>query len=220
VSTHGGRTFDRIVRFDPRSRDYPIRALVDGRPRRSYTWRCDAWLDQGREGACTGFAVSHEAAARPVAVPGITNAVARQVYIRARQLDDIPGEDYDGSTVLGAMKAGLERGWYSEYRWAFGEGDLALAVGYAGPAVLGVSWYEGMMEPDPLGVIRPAGRVVGGHAILCVGYSKPLARYRLRNSWGRGWGRNGDCFISARDLSRLLQAGGEACIPVVRKGGT
>lgn len=212
-----GRTFDRMVRFDERSRAYPIRALLaaDAAPR-SYTWRCEAWLDQGSEGACTGFSVSHEAAARPAVVRGITDATARAVYERARQLDEWPGEAYEGSSVLGAMKAGKERGWYGEYRWAFGEADLRLAVGYKGPAVLGVNWYAGMMDADAAGRINVSGRVLGGHAILCNGFNVKTGLYRLHNSWGRGWGVNGECFVTVADMQRLLREEGEACIPVRR----
>lgn len=211
------RTFDRLVKFDAKSKAYPIRELITaGLPLRSYTWRCNTWLDQGSEGACTGFAVTQEAAARPCVVPNLTNKIARQVYNRAKQLDEWPGEDYEGSSVLGAIKAGTERCWYREYRWAFGEEDLAMAIGYKGPAVLGINWYEGMMEPDGNGFIYPTGQVLGGHAILCNGFNKKLGRYTLHNSWGEGWGRYGECFITRIDMNRLLREQGEACIPVIR----
>lgn len=214
---HGSRTFDRVVRFDERSRNYPIRALLkaDIKPR-SYTWACPVWLDQGSDGACTGFAVSHEAAARPVMVKGITYKVAMEVYRRAQQLDEYPGENYEGSSVLGAIKAGTERKWYLEYRWAFGEEDLMLAVGHHGPAVIGINWYESMFNPDTKGVIIVGGQVVGGHAILCNGFNVKTGLYRLHNSWGKGWGVNGEAFISRASMARLLKEEGEACIPVTR----
>jgi hypothetical protein len=204
-------------RFDEASRAYPIRTLISSAKPRSYTWACPAWLDQGREGACTGFAVAHEAAARPVPIKGITAVVAQSVYERARQLDEWEGEDYEGSSVLGAIKAGKERGWFGEYRWAFGEADLRLAIGHKGPAVIGVNWYEGMAEPDATGLIRKEGALVGGHAILVNGFNVRTNRYRLHNSWGEDWGINGECFLSAEDMAALLNERGEACIPVVRK---
>lgn len=210
------RTFDRLVKFDERSRAYPIRTMIAADRPRSYTWRCDLNLDQGSEGACTGFSVSHEAAARPVCVTGITNQTAQAIYYRARQIDEWPGENYDGSSVLAAMKAGKELGWYDEYRWAFGESDLALAVSRKGPAVLGINWYEGMGRPDANGIITVSGQVHGGHAILCNGYNAKTRMYRLHNSWGKSWGINGECFISASDIARLLSEHGEACIPVKR----
>lgn len=210
------RKLDRVVKFDERSRAFPIRALIAADTPRSYTWRCDVNLDQGSEGACTGFSVSQEAAARPKVVKGITNQIAIEVYHRARQIDEWPGEDYDGSSVLAAMKAGMERKWYKQYRWAFGEADLALAIGRAGPAVLGINWYEGMFDTDAAGMISPTGEIAGGHAILCNGYNVKKKLYRLHNSWGSSWGINGEAFISAADMSRLLKEDGEACIPVVR----
>lgn len=212
---------DRVPHFDPRSRAFPaVVGLGDKRPR-SYSWAIGVTLDQGMEGACAGFAVAHEAAARPAPVPGVTEDVARGVYHRARELDEWPGEDYEGTSVLAAVKAGAERGWYVEYRWAFGEEDLALALGYHGPAILGIRWYEGMHNPDASGLIRPTGALSGGHAILCRGISLRHDVYRLHNSWGELWGvERGDCFISRADMARLLHEDGEACIPVVRKLGS
>lgn len=214
------RTFDRRPSFDERSRAFPVRAmLAPGRPRRSYTWRCPVNLDQGAEGACAGMAVAHEAAARPVEVANVCNSTARAIYKRAQQLDEWPGEGYSGTSVLAAIKAGAERGWYKEYRWAFSEEDLALAVGYQGPAVLGLPWYEGMSAPDTAGIIHPDGKVLGGHAILCIGYSIKTHLYRLHNSWGPRWGKWGDCFLSDANMAWLLRDGGEACIPVKRGKG-
>ena len=212
------RIFGRLVQFDERSRQFPIRALVADKPRRSYTWRVYTVLDQGAEGACTGFSVTHEAAARPCVVKGLTNDAARKIYYRARQIDEWPGENYEGSSVLAAIKAGMEKGWYTEFRWAFSETDLALAVGYKGPAVLGINWYEGMCDTDSKGIIKPTGEILGGHAILCNGYSIKTGLYRLHNSWGQGWGINGECFIHKDDLASLLKDQGEACIPVIRGG--
>lgn len=215
------RVLDRVVRFDERSRGYGIRAIMKkGAVPRSYTWACKLWLDQGVDGACTGFSVCHEAAARPVEVKGLNAKVAEAVYHRARELDEWEGEDYEGSSVLGAIKAGAERHWYDEYRWAFGEDDLMLAVGHHGPAVLGINWYESMFEPSAHGVLRVGGEIAGGHAILCNGFNVKTGMYRLHNSWGKSWGIDGEAFVSRKDMARLLKEQGEACIPVKRSKGS
>lgn len=208
---------DRIPEFDPKSRQFPIREITPDKPKPySWSWRCKALLDQGSEGACTGFATVHEAIAYPAPWLDLTEADAKEIYYRARQLDDYPGEDYSGSSVLGAVKAGMEKGWYVEYRWAFSEEDLLLAVSHEGPAILGVNWYADMHDPDDKGFITVGGEQTGGHAILCRGVSLKRDAYLLHNSWGKDWGKNGECWISRPDMVRLLAESGEACIPIVR----
>jgi hypothetical protein len=211
------RTFDRVPQFDPKSLRFSIRSLVAAKPRRSYTWSVPVKLDQGPEGACVGFGWSHEIAARPKPDPTITNDYAFNVYHRAQQLDEWPGENYEGSSVLAGAKAVMELGKLREYRWALGPGsvaaenDLALAVGYKGPAVMGTYWYEGMMEPDVDGYLRPTGEILGGHCYLVHGYNVKYG-YKIWNSWGTGFYG----FITPADMVTLLGNDGEACIPIVR----
>jgi hypothetical protein len=231
------RVLNRVVHFDERSRSFPATAGIEENPFRSYTWRCNAWNDQGREGACVGFAWSHELAARPAEYP-TDAAFAQKIYQRAKQLDPWPGEDYDGTSVLAGAKAVKEmvglagKPLIEEYRWAFGIEDVLRVLGYRGPLVLGLNWYEGMFDPDVNGFIRPTGAILGGHAILARavkivwrnGHGPATVEnldteksfVTLRNSWGRDWGIGGDCRISVLDLNILLREQGEACVPTVR----
>lgn len=39
----------------------------------------------------------------------------------------------------------------------------------------------------------------------------------LRNSWGKSWGKDGDCYISFEDLGNLLKQRGECCFLMKRK---
>jgi hypothetical protein len=208
------RTFDWRPRFDPRSLNFPIRTVTP-EVLRSYTWSCGVHLDQGQEGACVGFAWSHDIAARPK-VHTVTYQDAEAVYNRAKQIDEWPGESYEGTSVLAGAKAVQELHLLGEYRWAFSMNDVALAVGHHGPAVLGIWWYEGMWDPDDAGLVHATGEKVGGHAILCNGVNVTRRLFRLHNSWGNQWGRNGDCYVSFEDMDRLLNDEGEACVPVVR----
>lgn len=67
-------------------------------------------LDQGTEGACTGFALATVANCllRLRAVKPDRNPVSpRMLYELARRYDEWPGEDYSGSSARGAMK-----GWH------------------------------------------------------------------------------------------------------------
>lgn len=209
------RILDRRVSFDERSRQYPIRELLTTTRPRSYTWSVGTWLDQGTEGACVGFAWAHERAARPVARPA-TETDARALYRHAQTLDEWPGENYDGTSVLAGAKASTARGWLTEYRWAFNLNDALAAISRHGPCVLGIDWYTGMFDPDPDGFLHPDGPLAGGHAILAVGVNVNRRTVTLHNSWGRGWGVDGKAKLSWDDLGFLLSEQGECCVPVRR----
>ncbi|WP_415855936.1 C1 family peptidase [Sinomonas sp. G460-2] len=69
-----------------------------------------------------------------------------------------------------------------------------LAAGY--PFVFGFTVYESFesqqvaqsgIAPMP----APNEQVLGGHAVVAVGYDNTSQRFRVRNSWGTGWGQAG-----------------------------
>ena len=69
-----------------------------------------------------------------------------------------------------------------------------LAAGY--PIVFGFTVYESFESSKvaKTGILdMPAKdeKVVGGHAVLCVGYDDGAQRFTVRNSWGAQWGMNG-----------------------------
>ena len=81
---------------------------------------CDkvpAILDQGKEGACTGFALAavinfqlHSRNVRRAVSP-------RMLYEMARRYDEWPGEEYEGSSARGAMKGWVAHGVCSQDTW-------------------------------------------------------------------------------------------------------
>lgn len=218
---------DRLPRWDVRNEDYLVRPLLramEVKIPRSYTWSVPITLDQGSEGACVGFGWTHELAARPVQVAGLTAAFAREkVYWEAQRIDpwdggSYPGASprYEGTDVLSGAKVLQAAGYFKEYRWATTLNDLILAVGYKGPVVLGVNWYEGMFDADSDGFIHASGNLAGGHCILAYGVSVKGKYVKLWNSWGPSWGVGGACKVSFEDTERLLGEFGEACIPSSR----
>ncbi|WP_334173020.1 C1 family peptidase [Sinomonas sp.] len=69
-----------------------------------------------------------------------------------------------------------------------------LAAGY--PFVFGFTVYESFESQDVAqsGVApmpAPNEQVLGGHAVVAVGYDNASQRFRVRNSWGTGWGQGG-----------------------------
>jgi C1A family cysteine protease len=69
-----------------------------------------------------------------------------------------------------------------------------LADGY--PFVIGFTVYESFESPQvaktgKLNMPAANEQVVGGHAVLVVGYDNTAKRFIVRNSWGDGWGLKG-----------------------------
>ena len=81
-------------------------------------------LDQGQEGACTGFGLA-------TVVNYLLNSFkranyrdrapvsARMLYEMARRYDEWPGENYEGSSARGAMKGWHKHGVCSEKLWPY-----------------------------------------------------------------------------------------------------
>jgi len=213
------RTLDWTPNFDPQSVPYRL-ALLDcyriGGHKRSIQRTKKVWLDQGVEGACTGFGAAHVEALSPRSRLDIDNSHARKVYLEARRQDEWPGEDYDGSSVNGAMKALRLFGRIKSYRWAFSMDEVRHGLSYHGAAEIGVWWMTGMFHPDMNGFIHPTGVKEGGHALALSGYRlfSGHRAYRLDNSWGEDWGQKGGAWIWEDDLEMLRTDDGEIAFPV------
>ena len=246
-STTEDPRLDRLVQFDEASRGYAaVQALpADAKPR-TKVWGLSWLLDQGREGACTNFALSHNRLGSPGprklgATLAEVEALARRLYGRSKQLDPWPGEAYEGTSMLAACKAWREAALLAEYRWAFGVDDLVLSLGHLGPCVLATEWREGMSDPGRTGLLDTTGRKVGGHAYDAAGvvlYPERSTVWRDTgvkgeplvvgpNSWGphrsprerpfgREWGRNGWWAMRVSQVSELLRLDGEAVVPLDR----
>lgn len=202
--THDER-LDRLYEEDWRSLNHLVgqrttkRGLVlDQHQPRSYTYRCELWLDQGVEGACVSTGCGHEAAARPVEVQGITFPWCREnIYHPAQHEDPWRGcslgqrcpiepmsESYEGTSVLAGVKQLQRLGFVTSYVWAITLKEAILGLGYFGPAILGFNWYEGMFDTDADGFIHPTGRLMGGHCLLAQAVK---IVYKDRPSWKNFW---------------------------------
>lgn len=222
------RRLDWISRHDGKSLDFPVSTMLARRARPTFMWHGSPKekIDQGREGACVGFAWTNSLLALPLrrALPKPANDFALNVYKSAQKIDQWEGENYSGTSVLAGAKVIKMGGYINEYRWAFSVDDILGALAFTGPVVLGIPWYDSMYRTSPDGLITVSGTKVGGHAILATGYGAHTFKIngqkttievvRLRNSWGPSYGIKGDGYIRFDDLANLLKGGGEACIPI------
>ncbi|MEI7614380.1 MAG: peptidoglycan-binding protein [Betaproteobacteria bacterium] len=123
-------------------------------------------LDQGQEGACTGFGLAcviNYLRWRAAAMPKKLESVSpRMLYKFARRFDEYEGEDYDGSSCRGALKGWYLNGVCLESKWPHGTGDNALPLsGWDSDAIertLGV-YYR--IDPQSITDIQAAIQEVG-----------------------------------------------------------
>ena len=183
-------------------------------------------LDQGKEGACTGYGlatVAHYLLRRRKIIPDQRSVSPKMFYEMAKRYDEWPGEDYSGSSARGAMK-----GWYKH--GVCGE-DCYKATGKLNDAItadalqrpLGayyrvnhkdlVAMHSAMAEVGILyatsivhggwdnagkdGIIKYEEKPLGGHAFAIVAYDHD--GFWIQNSWGKDWGKNGFGHISYDD---------------------
>ncbi|MDD4882381.1 MAG: C1 family peptidase, partial [Gallionellaceae bacterium] len=89
-------------------------------------------LDQGREGACTGFALAAVANYLLHNQGQSRRASPRMLYEMARRYDEWPGQWYEGSSARGAMKGWLRHGVAQRTLW----GDKQKGTRHMTPAVV------------------------------------------------------------------------------------
>lgn len=92
-------------------------------------------LDQGQEGACTGFGLAcvvNYLRWRKGGMPGRMESVSpRMLYNFARRYDEYAGEDYDGSSCRGALKGWFNHGVCLEADWPYADPVARPRYGYA-----------------------------------------------------------------------------------------
>lgn len=123
-------------------------------------------LDQGQEGACTGFGLAcviNYLRWRSAGMPKKLESVSpRMLYKFARRFDEYEGENYDGSSCRGALKGWYHNGVCLESRWPYGKGDDALpTAGWEVDSIertLGV-YYR--IEPQAITDLQAAIQEVG-----------------------------------------------------------
>lgn len=210
-----------LYEWDERNSNFPISGLL---PRKAYAtqvnkvWDCKHVLDQGAAPACVGFAFAHQMIADPYPEKHINNPQGMSLYLRAQFLDQFPGEDYQGTSTLGGVKAMQELypGSIESYRWGDTKrlDDIIACIGHFSPVVISTNWLTGMDSPDKNGLIRAVGNSRGGHCYMLRGQHIKKKQFTLQNSWGTYWAKGGTALISFDDMLQLLQVQATICVPV------
>lgn len=187
--------------------------------------------NQGSEGTTIGFSVAYalQAAIKSRFNRKVTIS-ARGLFVTARKFDEWPGEDYEGSSVLGGLKGAQTVGAYLESQWPYA-GPVPTAS--VKPAYKVTQFRKLDAKPEALVGAMQAGRVpivqinvtddfdrvgadgrvvirtplrpTGGHSMAVVGFDQAKAEFRLANMWGAEWGDKGTLVIRDSDLKRILE---------------
>ncbi len=188
-----------------------------------------AILNQGQDGACTGFGL---AAVINLLIARNTTQKRRvsphMLYRMARLYDEWPGEEYEGSSLRGALRGFFNNGVCQDALWgrttdmfasleaakdarrtALGAyyrlrpvlSDYHAALNETGAIYASAAVHSGWDKPVK-GVIEPKA---GGplHAFAIVGYDE--TGFWVQNSWGRRWGRSGVAHWSYQDWAANIQ---------------
>jgi hypothetical protein len=180
-------------------------------------WNASGWWgDQGMTSQCTIYAWLHVMHDGPITHRGILAPMANPtlLYQKGQDIDGTPRSDVDsGLTSDASAQVMLKEGYIGEYRWARDVDEVVECIRVAGPGTLGSWWPEGMDDPDPLtGFVTYTGRKRGGHQYKVDGVNTRRRFFRMKNSWGRGWGRKGFAYLSFDTMRAILEDGGEFCI--------
>jgi C1A family cysteine protease len=181
---------------------------------------CPEIYQQGNIGSCVGNAVAAQIATGHIIQGLIDPQPSRlMIYYNAREMRGSTQVDA-GCSLRDAIKSVAKLGVCPESKWPYIESYFAIkppkscydsaikdkiisyhrlwyslnnmkaciTAGY--PFSIGIRVYENF--PMELGDIpMPLGGMIGGHAMMVVGYRDSIKRFIVRNSWGKEWGTNG-----------------------------
>ncbi len=206
---------------DERDKGFMMAAMIPAASDRTYRywWPGGWWGDQGTQPHCVGFSWMHWTEDGPFThVPKSPNANPVMdpvwVYNEAQLVDEWPGTNYAGTSVRAGAKILRREGYIQSYHWAWNADTVVRAILETGPVVVGTRWYRDMFYPDEQGRIGIGGLDMGGHAYCLDGVNTKTGWVRIKNSWGRNWGKKGYGYIQIDDLDKLIKDDGEACLAV------
>lgn len=200
--------------YDARNADYPVAAALDPSAALvSKQWALAQRFDQGQTPRCVGFSLAQELSSEPVVIV-CSDWTAPNIYNLAQKLDEWPGEGYDGTSLLGGLKALVQYGAVTEYRWAANAEDVWMSLSQLGPVVMAGPWLSGMFTPDAEGRVHVTGSSGNiGHCYLLGEIDVAKSRAYIEQTWGPHWSVLGwRGWLDLEDVNKLLGMGTQAAI--------
>lgn len=185
---------------------------------------------QGGCGSCWSFAMTgalESHVMRRRGTPGMNIDLSEQVYISCSSVGScrggvlfplflvrqgLPAEsvypyaEADGACADAAP--GWERATHKIAGWGMvlpTVGKIKAALAHYGPLPTSMMAYEDLLHYKGGVYSRVAGKRMGAHAVLLVGYNDAEEYFIVKNSWGTGWGEDGFFRIAYSEMhSRVL----------------
>lgn len=189
------------------------------------------YYDQGREGACVGFGWSWAMSILNRIKFAYPKYDASWLYHQAQLVDEwteTPPEE--GTSVRAGGDVLRTRGHMRHIRghnlpvdpnegilsnrWAVSVDEVRACISLGIPVVIGVNWYEKMMEPEKVDkqwwIGRgDLGRIAGGHCVCIYGASDRRDAFKVVNNWGKDWPL---VWLPYETMARLIVEDGEVAV--------
>lgn len=210
---------DRAHELTPKSMIEIPRGVIG---RRKLPWRLGPILDQGTTSECVIFTAAQLMQSAPfIHALGWERSRFTQVYLESQKHDEFPGENYNGTSMRGAMKVLTDLGLIREYLWCYDEDTAREYLVTRGMMGFGTDWFAGMNTPSAKGAyVEPEGSWQGGHEYTMRWYYNSKHRkypdsYEFVNSWGPDYGDRGLFRMKADSVRHLwLQRNGDLVSPI------
>lgn len=186
---------------------------------RKRPYRDGPLLDQGPTPHCVGYSCRGFLTSAPMMSKPDRGISAVRIYKDAQERDEWGGNNYDGTSVRGGMKALVDAEEVGSYVWGH---SVAEAIAWMndgfGTIVVGTNWYIEMSDVDKKGFMQEPPRSttpIGGHAWRWIWYDKKREGILMRNSWGSDFGiiktgrGTGYAYLRLELAERLLREDGE-----------
>lgn len=189
--------------------------------------------DTGPEITSVGFAVAYAVQAELKVKKGAEIQLSpRSIMSAAKVHDDFPGENYEGSSIVGALRGMKIEGAFDEQAWPYSSKTKPSSASSAqyrisGFEELGISGLQAVAaalrdgkvvvatiavtpdfdnaQRDGKVIIKADLAELGMKAIAIVGYDSQTAEFRFANDWGVNWGESGFGYLRDTDLLRGLR---------------
>lgn len=204
-----------LLSWDAKNELYPVAAVLDPSAALvSRAWRLKSRINQGSTPKCVGASLGQELAAEPVEVVITQPGTMDNIYRLAQELDEWPGNAYEGTSLLAGLKALKQFGYIGEYRWASNAQDVAASLSQLGPVTMAGPWLTGMFTPDREGRLQITGTAGNiGHCYLWGEIDAARGIAYLEQTWGPNWSVLGwRAWAPLEDLDKLFRMGSQAAI--------